>query len=126
MVGVNQRQIIPLWPKIKPLVEKALDRGFGEWEAGDILGFLLSRDMQLWAADDLSAVAVTQITVYPRVKVCDVLLVGGSGLAEWKNTKVIENWAREYGCSLMRAMGRRGWARAVGWTEKQSIAVKEL
>ena len=119
-------KVEPIWPLVEPLIQKAIDRGQGEYEAGDILAFLLSRDMQLWVSDDLEAAAVTQIIVYPRRKVCSVLLVGGCGLHQWKNTKVIETWAAAQGCELMRAHGRRGWHRAVGWQEVYTVAEKRL
>lgn len=112
------------------MIQKALDRGLGEWKAGDILGFLLSRDMQLWVAvndGQIEAAGVTQIVTYPRKKVCDAVLCGGSGVRQWfENLATVENWARANGCEFIRAYGRRGWVRAVRWNAAQSIAIKEL
>lgn len=126
IIGIDKDQVLSVWHKIDHHIARALERGLGEWEPGDILSALLLRDMQLWSAEDLSAVAVTQIVNYPQVKICDVVLLAGSGLADWKGNLIIENWAKQNGCSFLRCYGRRGWARAVGWSERQAIAVKEL
>lgn len=123
---VKNWSVLENWTRIKPLIERALTYGNGEWDAGDLLTLLLREEMRLWSAGDFKAIAVTRVVTYPRKKICDVILVVGDGLKEWGRSQEIEIWAKAQGCQLLRCYGRRGWARAVGWTEKQSIAIKEI
>lgn len=127
--GVSSERIESIWPKVEPLLQKAIDRGHGEHEAGDILGFLLSRDMQLWIAADeeIRAAMVTQIINYPRLSVCQVIYLGGEGLKFWKSAKpLIEAWAKSQGCQELRAYGRRGWCRVFGMEDIYTVASRRL
>ena len=67
----------------------------------------------LWVAyvnRELASAAVTQIDQTERSKVCTVLACGGSGVNNWiQLLELIETYARNNGCDLVRFMGRKGW-----------------
>jgi hypothetical protein len=96
-----------------------LRRGRGEYLPEDILKAVKARRMQMWVAEDgeiIKAVGVTTITVFPRLKVCEFILLGGSGLLQWRHEKEqIMAWARRQGCQEIRGGGRKGWLRVSGW-----------
>lgn len=87
--------------------------------ASDVLAFLLSGDMQLWAAvdgDQVVAVCTTEIVKFPRLTVCRLALAAGAQMAMWKNGKnLIMAWASEKGCQEVWGGGRKGWSRILGW-----------
>lgn len=129
VVGIAAENIRSTWPKVIGFIEKPLARGMGEWAVGDILAALLVRDMQLWVAyrgETIKAAGVTQIINYPKKRVCDFLLVGGSGLRFWwKESDLIKRWAKQNGCSHVRIFGRDGWGRVLGWKKAYSVFVTE-
>jgi hypothetical protein len=118
VTGIPRHQVHELWGQVKPLIEAALSRGRGEMLAEDVLGFLVSGDMQLWIARDdrIRAICVTEIVQFPRLKVCRLALGAGSGLRLWSHGKaVIKSWAQSQGCNELWGGGRKGWSRVLGW-----------
>ncbi len=119
-----------VWDQVKPMLERALKHGPGEYEIDDIEAAISARDMQLWVyglGSRIQAAAVTEVRVYPRTKQCVVILCGGKSRAAWREAaSAIEAWAARNGCSSIMAIGRRGWARAVGWNELATVTGKAL
>ena len=66
-IGSDNINII--WPKVKNLLQKAIDLNSGELEVDDIKTFLLQGDMQLWVVADpekgIIAAGTTEIVIYP-------------------------------------------------------------
>lgn len=125
---------IPLyWPTVKDWIAQALTHGAGYWPQ-DIYQRLMYREMTLWLVRDgedaICACAVTQLWSQPRVKVCDLLLVGGEGLENWAHLiGKIEDWARSQGCVETRAHGRAGWkreAKTFGYEQLHVVFRKRL
>ncbi len=79
----------------------------------DIYESLLCRQMTLWKVTggaEVFAAAVTQAWCQPRVKVFDILAVGGSNMAAWEHLIAdLEAYAQEHGFTNIRAHGRLGW-----------------
>lgn len=100
---------------MSPWIAAALAHGGGGYSLSDIYEALLSRQMQLWViADDssLSACAVTQMWSQPRVRVFDILAVGGRNVAAWEHLIAdLESYAFSRGFPEVRAHGRLGWKR---------------
>lgn len=129
IAGVPWDKVEPLWPLVEPLLQKAIDRSLGEYLSGDIYGFLINQEMQLWIAgtDGIDAAMVTQIVTYPRKKFCNVVLIGGANLKSWIDSQpILLEWAKEQGCTAVRSTGRRGWHRVLGWKEAYTVSTKEL
>ena len=49
--------------------------------------------------------------------IAEVVLVGGTRFREWLRPldDTIGKWARDEGCTALRAFGRKGWAKVLGW-----------
>lgn len=60
------------------------------------------------------AAATARVTTDRTV---EVILVGGSGFRKWLKPldELIGAWARDEGATSLRACGRSGWARVLGW-----------
>lgn len=103
------------WPGVQEWIARALAHGGGGYLLADILRALLCRQMKLWLVKDgaaLKACAVTQITFLPRLKICQILVVGGSELESWAHVVGdIEAWARKAGCDAVDGPGRMGWSK---------------
>lgn len=72
---------------------------------------------------------VTELCDYPRKRTCIVRMLGGKSLPqEWRGyLSLVEEWAREQGCSAMEVFGRKGWARKLdGYDLQQVVLRKEL
>lgn len=116
--------IAAVWDEVLPMLKPALDGGHGQTEARDVLDACLLGDMQLWFTGD--AAAVTEIRIYPRTKVCWVILAGGNLESIKAHIDDVGEWAKDMGCVAMEAIGRKGWVRALGWDEVAVIARTEI
>lgn len=109
-VCVDPKEIDKIWPKVSPLIGRAIDKvQFSDFET-------VERDVLLggslvwlaWDGEKILAAAVTQITG----DVCEIVACGGSGLRRWQDLiGKLEDYARAEGCTRMRIIGRKGWAR---------------
>jgi hypothetical protein len=85
----------------------------------------------LWLAWDgslIHAAAVTQIGATEWRKVCEIIACAGRGMSLWLHLiRQIENYAQAEGCSAVRVVGRRGWARVLrDYHAKRVILEKEI
>jgi hypothetical protein len=101
--------VAQVWPRVAGCAQKALACQ-DEWREADILAQLAQQRMQLWVVP-WSLAVVTQVQTYPGVRICMLVLAGGSGLQENKTQlREIERWAGSIGCDEMRIHGRQGWS----------------
>ena len=107
------------WCEIEPMLERATRRT-GCYEPIDLLLMTAAGRAGMWLCthgeEELDAVLVTQVTVFPRRRVMEVLFGGGSNMWRWRKMAVaaIDNHARELGCDHVASSGRPGWCRAWG------------
>lgn len=111
----------------RTLIESALDKGFNTHNYEDVAAMVASGALQFWPG--VASVICTEIIEHPRRRVANVFLAAGD-LAQIKAmTPIIEDWAREHGCSLAVFAGRKGWEKtflsARGWDARVWMA-KEL
>lgn len=115
--GVTSKEILGIWDKIAPMLQKAIDKTQHDFDIEDILKFLLSSDMQLWIWVEnaqIIACCVSQIINYPRRKVCQLPYIAGSGLKRFiESENIIMQWARKQGCSQLEGFDRGGWVRVL-------------
>lgn len=132
---VNPIYLDRLWPSIVFLVNKALKKGLGEYDANSIRDGIKSGTFGLFvAADDetkIHAIAWVRIACYPLKKVCVVSGCAGVGMENWLDTleTVIEPWAKQRGCNELRLYGREGWVHALkeqGWSRLQAVVGKSI
>lgn len=122
--GIAWDQIDFVWPQCLPLLDKGLIESQNDFSELDIYDALKSRDMQLWVwseKDQITCVLVTTILRYPQKFICQMLVMGGTGMEDWKDDACEEfyAWARSNNCDSIDIHGRKGWGRALGdgWQE---------
>lgn len=115
--GVKAEDVHRVWKDVRPLLERVMEHGNGEFSPETILEALLERHMQLWVGHEdgnIIHAGITQIINFPTGKrVCEVTHLAGERMDEWAvdHCDIIESWAKEQGCHSVRIIGRKGWAR---------------
>lgn len=108
-------------------LQAALDCGGNTHTLGDLVEAITDGRMQFWPAE--RGCAVTEIVVYPRAKSLHIFLAGGDMEQIVDMDSSAAQFARAMGCTGMSISGRRGWAKVLknnGWTEAQTVLVKEI
>lgn len=131
LIGIPRNSLGVAWPEVLPFVERYLAKAKEHrWEPQDILAMLLERDMQLWVVHngaDILTVVLTQIYNFPRARECNIFMVSGELQDDWRETvDELVRWAAEQGCHYVSAMARKGFAKAVGWDERQVYVVRAI
>ena len=114
--GYKSHQVPYIWDKVKPYIQKALDRG-SNYTIEEIYGGLLAAEMQLWVwqggcKPEIYAALVTTIQNKDDLRWCLFLAIGGTRMDDWLQfLPDIEAWAKDKGCDEMRVYGRLPWAR---------------
>jgi hypothetical protein len=105
------------WPHIRSLLQPAADLGNVPLLDDHELVWLVTEDRCIVAA------ATTRLTDDGA----EIVLCGGRGLYWAKPLAAkICAWAKDEGASRVRIGGRRGWARVLGWPERDGITEKAL
>lgn len=121
-------EVRPLWPTLVPHVERALEGGFDEMNADDVLEAAEAGTMQVWAVGHV-AIFVTQIIQYPRLTVLLAAFCGGSEGPQWfaDLDLTLDTFAAENGCQEVRWIGRDGWLRRLnGYEVIATVARKRI
>lgn len=110
--------LVERWGEIAPMLSRSTSRT-GCYEPIDVLALAMAGRMSVWLCmrgEEIDAVVVTQVTVYPRRRVMEVLFAGGSNMRCWRQPLVaaIDSHARDLGCTHVASAGRPGWLRAWG------------
>ena len=130
LIYVNRDRVPEIWPGVKHLIHRAMERGglstFAQIESDVLEGTAL-----LWLAWDgkqVYAAAVTQIVPTEFGHDCIILACGGTESTKWiQLIGGIENYAKASGCDHVRIFGRRGWqAKLPGYQAKRIILEKEI
>jgi len=116
------------WSRCRPFIEAALARAGGPQDEGDV-----ARQMEQGRARNgpgRRCAVVTEFYDYPRLKACNLWLLGGDLKELLAMRPAIEAWARAQGCTRILGGGpRRGWARVLeplGYRSGWIIYCKEL
>lgn len=99
----------PLWPRIEALLEPAARRGGVP---------VLEQYEDVWAVFYRGVLIAAATTRYlPDERIAEVVLVGGRDHKLWLKPldDKITAWATLGGLKAVRAYGRPGWKRALGW-----------
>lgn len=105
----------------------ALDRAGSTHSISDVVSLVREGKAQFW--EHRSTLLVTEVIEYPQRKVLRFWLAGGDLGEVEQILPEIEQWARERGCTMAEALGRRGWAgrsEAHGYKPVATIFQKEL
>jgi hypothetical protein len=111
--GVQPGEMSELWPKVAPLVARALSYAAGDHTPETVRIDLEQRRRQLfitWPAAD--AILITAIEERPARKVLQVFALAGRLPKDWREAlRNLETWAAEQGCAAIELQGRPGWTR---------------
>jgi len=125
-----------VWPIVEPMFKRVLDRTPGRFLPVDILVEILKEQRSLWVYYDdetknIEATFTTKIYDVPLGKICCFEWGAGKNVEEWvhESLDLIEQYARENGCTRLEGHGRRGWKDWLfehGWKELSTSFEKEL
>jgi hypothetical protein len=138
LVCVDPARVQEIWPHVRALIFAAMQRG-------DLSSFrpvedrVLRGDALLWiawsgdprsgsGARHIEAAAVTELQETEWRKVCLIVACAGKAMIRWLAlAEEIEGYARAQGCSCVRIVGRKGWARVLSsYKTKRIILEKDL
>ena len=110
--------LVRRWNEIEPMLAKSTSRT-GCYEPIDVLMLALSGRAAIWLCmrgEAILAALVSQVTVYPRRRVLEMMFAGGGDMAEWRDLAVrtLDRHARDMNCTHVACAGRPAWARAWG------------
>jgi len=132
IVPVQSRSVQDVWWQVRTIVDKGLAKD-DRYQSEDILVLLLKKELQLCVIQrdkQTIAIVITEITVYPRIKECTVMLLAGEDFKGWSDyaLQVIGQWAYEAGCKRARMFGRLGWEKLLKeqWTRQQVVMTADL
>jgi hypothetical protein len=129
LICVDPSRINEMWPHVRERLRAAIDRtelsSFDDLEAGVLSGAQLC--WLAWDGSEIMAVATTQL-VKPRDKVCVLTACSGYDRDKWLPLfAMIEQYAKNEGCSTMRIFGRKGWERVLdGYRVEHVVLEKAL
>lgn len=98
------------WPEIEAFLRPAADRGN--------LSELIGEHELCWVVlDGSTLMAAATARWLPEARQVEVVLVGGRDFRRWLKPldEMIGRWGRDEGAIALRAYGRAGWARCLGW-----------
>lgn len=97
------------------------------YSLNDILDGISAGHFQSFAVGD--SWAVTQILDFPRRRVLEIFMAVGWLGDMFELEERVEQFARQEGCTLIRAYGRKGWnrfAKSRGWDNSHTVFTKEI
>lgn len=99
----------PEWGAIKEFLQPAADRGGVEIERGP--------GWTVWTVHKGNMLVAAANVRRTTEKVVEVVLIGGRDHGEWLLSldRKIGQWAKDEGATVMRAFGRPGWKKVLGW-----------
>lgn len=136
LFGILSDDIEHHWSALWPVLERAVEKGNGEYTAESLLIGIRNRDLQMWTDIDEEGVTrhamVTTLEEFSDGKlVCKVLYIAGDDVDTWLGSTIdeLESWAMDHGCSEMWGTGRKGWERKLehfGFRYGYTTVIKEL
>lgn len=112
------------WMRNREVLLPALERGRAFFSEADVVDRLVTGEYQLFGGDQ-SAIVYT-ITEYPAARALVFLLAGGVLDEVKKMEQVLIEKARAFKCDRVEYCGRRGWVRALGYSELFSVGMKDI
>lgn len=109
----------PLWPGIYALLEPAAELGgVNVLEPGELVWIVSDGPMVM-------AAATTRMCINGSA---EIILCGGARARFWATDLAdrICDWAAFNGAGCVRILGRKGWAKLLGWPERNGLIEKVL
>jgi hypothetical protein len=125
---VPQEETKAFWPKVAPLLAKAVYYAEGRTDMRSIFKAVQEERQHLWIAYDdadkiVAAAFVTHKAQYSKSAALVIDCVGGGHMRDWLHiaSETFRNCARDMGCTGVEMYGRSGWVRVLkscGWQQK--------
>lgn len=122
-------------PALMPFLHESQNWTRGRASVDDLLRFILTGQMQLWAVHDAQRIyghVITEIKVYPRCKMLAIqycaMEPGTMQAVEEEMQDKAQRFAKDAGCAGIEFVGRPGWrktANAYGY-EVQSVMYQKF
>lgn len=114
------------WDRCTPYLEAACEHAGGLYDLTYVAHAIADGEAHFWPGE--RSAVVTTFWHYPGRKVLSYWLAGGDIDELLQDMQpVIEQWAREQGCTDIALAGRRGWARVMpDFREAWTVLHKEL
>lgn len=124
--GICSDELSRVWLPASRLLAPAMGEGT---TLSHVLSALYNQTAQLWIAaseTEMHMACVTKIVTRGTRKVCNIWLVGGSGVNNWLHyIETIEAWAKEQGCdAVVMEQARLGWQRLLKNYKPLSMALE--
>lgn len=123
LLCVPPDRVAEFWPAAFPYVKSALDR----------VGLMTVEDIDphslLWLAVDETVIGagLTSLLADRHGRFCEIVAWGCDDQKRCAHLLAeLENYAKDEGCGRIRMVGRKGWRRLEGYTEKAVIMEKAL
>lgn len=114
--------IIQEWARCREAMLAAIAETKGTHTEDDILTGLVAGSYKLWRKG--ASGIVTDFSIYPRMKVINVFLAGGSLADILALQTEIENYGRKMGCHRATFLAvRDGWQRTVSGIQKLGLCL---
>lgn len=129
---IEPNSLPQLWGLVEPLVEAACAYSNGQYTAQAVLdGVLAGRYVLVGFHEggELTSVAVLTISQFPSgARICELLLASGERLKDWiEFEELVAAWARGFGCTRFRMIGREGLQRMLKhWKRTAVVLEREL
>ena len=123
--------ILAAFDRLLPYIAEALEEGGSTYTPNDVRRAVQEGALQAWPTQH--AILLTQVVDMPQKRVCHFFLAAGApgvGIEEIEKLyPVVEQWARDAGCTLAVFCGRPGWERTfltrkAGWA-KQAVEYRK-
>lgn len=99
--------IFETWIKVRPHLLKAIEETNGTHTEDDVLISLLMGKSKIWTGE--KSAIITEIVLYPQIKVVNCWLGGGDLTELLEMEKQIVAYAKAEGCGRVTGGGRFGW-----------------
>jgi hypothetical protein len=109
--------VLEYLPVVTPHLEAALEQSQNETPLHEHIRRVLAFEEQLWlfsVNNEPVGAGITRINTYYTHKALHLVLCGGVNWNEWYNEyHVVEQFAKDSGCTSVEMWGRKGWAKAL-------------
>ncbi len=132
VLAINKSDLGAWWPQAAPFIDEAIPYLRGRSNIADIEQDCHEGNKRLWVVlsdGKLVAAVVSVIIQFSTLKVCNILLCGGSDADSWvpKVLNSMDEYAAWEGCGQLEIIGRKGWERKCPGYQMAGVwLVKEL
>lgn len=134
IIAIKQDDLHKWWPLVRQFIEKALTRGYGEYDADDIHTLLEDGNAGLILAvvnNNVVAGIVTTVIEKPALREMIIMTAGGDHLDDWLDEimEVFDIVAKQQQADVIAIHGRAGWVKKLksyGYEPVHTTVIKRL